>query len=130
VAQRIVAKPGEMSLLAVSVQFYGRPQVAASVPARCFYPVPKVDSAIVRIEPHAQLPVSDAEIGAFFDVVRAGFGQRRKQLHNALHHGLAMPAEWVTQAMAEAGIDEQRRAQTLSISEWVALYRAFAAVSE
>ncbi|MBM4429335.1 MAG: 16S rRNA (adenine(1518)-N(6)/adenine(1519)-N(6))-dimethyltransferase RsmA [Chloroflexi bacterium] len=125
VAQRIVAKPGQMSLLAVSVQFYGRPQVVARVPARCFHPVPKVDSAIVRIEPHAQLPVSSAEIRTFFDVVRAGFGQRRKQLHNALQHGLALSVESVSQAMAAAGIDQQRRAQTLSVSEWVTLYRAF-----
>ncbi|MBC7260709.1 MAG: 16S rRNA (adenine(1518)-N(6)/adenine(1519)-N(6))-dimethyltransferase RsmA [Chloroflexi bacterium] len=124
VAQRITAKPGQMSLLAVSVQFYGQPRLIARVPASAFYPVPKVDSAIVRIDPHEQLPLERDEVGSFFEVVRAGFAQRRKQLRNALVHGLGLSMEHVTRAMREAGIDEQRRAQTLSISEWVALYRA------
>jgi 16S rRNA (adenine1518-N6/adenine1519-N6)-dimethyltransferase len=124
VAQRIVAKPGQMSLLAVSVQFYGQPRLVSRVSARSFYPVPKVDSAIVRIDPHEYLPLHDSDITPFFDVVRAGFAQRRKQLRNALVHGLALPAEHIVQAMASAGIDRRRRAQTLSVREWVALYRA------
>jgi 16S rRNA (adenine1518-N6/adenine1519-N6)-dimethyltransferase len=123
VAQRIVAKPGQMSLLAVSVQFYGQPRLVSRVSARSFYPVPKVDSAIVRIDPHEQLPVDAGDITPFFDVVRAGFAQRRKQLRNALVHGLALPPEHIVQAMASAGIDRRRRAQTLSVREWVALYR-------
>lgn len=128
VAQRIVAKPGQMSLLAVSVRFYGQPRLVSRVPARSFYPVPKVDSAIVRIDPHAQLPLAAGDIAPFFDVVRAGFAQRRKQLRNALGHGLGLPAEYVAQVMAGAGMDARRRAQTLSVSEWVALYRALSSV--
>ena len=124
VAQRILATPGEMSLLAVSVQFYGQPRLVARVPARSFYPVPKVDSAIVRIDPHSQLPIGTEEIVPFFDTVRAGFGQRRKQLRNALSHGLKLPADRVVQAMHQAGIEERRRAETVSIAEWVALLRA------
>jgi 16S rRNA (adenine1518-N6/adenine1519-N6)-dimethyltransferase len=124
VARRITAGPGEMSLLAVSVQFFGAPRVVALAPARCFYPVPKVDSAIVRIDPHRQLPLAEGDITAFFDVVRAGFGQRRKQLHNALLHGLRLPAERVAQSLNQAGIDGARRAETLSVMEWVTLYGA------
>lgn len=124
VAQRITAQPGQMSLLAVSVQFYGQPRFITRVPAKAFYPVPKVDSAIVRIDPHEQQLLETNEIAPFFDVVRAGFAQRRKQLRNALAHGLALSVESVAQAMMEAGIEEQRRAQTLSISEWITLYRA------
>ncbi|MBC7232002.1 MAG: 16S rRNA (adenine(1518)-N(6)/adenine(1519)-N(6))-dimethyltransferase RsmA [Chloroflexi bacterium] len=124
VAQRIIAQPGQMSLLAVSVQFYGQPRIIAHVPASAFYPVPKVDSAIVRVDPHTQQPLEQDEVRPFFEVVRAGFAQRRKQLRNALVHGLGVSAERIAQAMQEAGIDEQRRAQTLSIHEWVALYRA------
>jgi 16S rRNA (adenine1518-N6/adenine1519-N6)-dimethyltransferase len=124
VAQRIVAAPGQMSLLAVSVQFYGLPRLIARVPARAFYPAPKVDSAIVRIDPYQQLPVKYSEIGAFFTVVRAGFAQRRKQLRNALTHGLSLPREEISQAMRRAGIEERRRAQRLSLDDWVALYRA------
>jgi 16S rRNA (adenine1518-N6/adenine1519-N6)-dimethyltransferase len=124
VAQRILAKQGEMSLLAVSVQFYGQPRLVARVPARAFYPAPKVDSAILRIDPHPQLPVEIDEVAPFFDTVRAGFGQRRKQLRNALPHGLRLPADKVVQAMHKASIEERRRAETLSIMEWVALFRA------
>ena len=124
VAQRITAKPGDMSLLSVSVQFYGRPRLMHRVPARAFYPVPKVDSAIIRIAPHPQLPLGSEEIAPFFDVVRAGFGQRRKQLRNSLAHGLALSAKRIAGALSEAAVDGKRRAQTLSIGEWVALYRA------
>ncbi|KPL22759.1 MAG: hypothetical protein AMJ93_06390 [Anaerolineae bacterium SM23_84] len=127
VAQRIVAQPGQMSLLAVSVQFYGRPHRVARVPARSFYPVPKVDSAIVRIDPHGKLPIASHHIPQFFDLVRAGFAQRRKQLRNALPSGLAVESQRISRAMAEARIDERRRAQTLSVDEWIALYRALAA---
>lgn len=126
VAQRIVAQPDEMSLLAVSVQFYGRPSVVARVPAHAFYPAPKVDSAIVRIDSHPTLALPEQVVSAFFDVVRAGFGQRRKQLHNALAHGLHLPAERVEQCLLRAGIAGERRAETLAVGEWVQLYRAFA----
>lgn len=124
VAERIMARPGEMSLLAVSVQFYGVPSVAARIPAQSFYPAPRVDSAVIRIVPHATLPLHKDEIDGFFGVVRAGFAQRRKQLRNSLAHGLRLDDETVLEALRVAGIDAQRRAQTLSIDEWVSLYRA------
>jgi 16S rRNA (adenine1518-N6/adenine1519-N6)-dimethyltransferase len=128
VAQRITAKPGDMSLLSVSVQFYGQPRLIHRVPARAFYPVPKVDSAIIRIDPHPQLPIQSAEVEPFFAVVRAGFGQRRKQLRNSLSHGLGSSVERIAGALAQAGVDGERRAQTLSIGEWIALYRALGGV--
>ena len=125
VAQRIVAQPGDMSLLAVSVQFFSQPSIAARVPARAFYPAPKVDSAIVRIKTHAHLMLPPDEVEPFFRVVRAGFAQRRKQLHNALAHSLALPPPVVSDAMKEAGIEKRTRAQALSVEQWIALYRAF-----
>lgn len=128
VAQRIVAQPGEMSLLAVSVQFYALPRLVARIPARAFYPQPKVDSAIVRLDPQPQLPLETDDIGPFFKVVRAGFAQRRKQLRNALAHGLGLSPQLVTRAMSGAGIDPRRRAQTLSVAEWVTLYRTLSAL--
>ena len=124
VAQRITARPGDMSLLAVSVQFYGRPRLVHRVPAGAFYPVPKVDSAIIRIDPHPELPLTPEQVAPFFAVVRAGFGQRRKQLRNSLLHGTGLPAEAIVRALAQAGVDGERRAQTLSVEEWVILYRA------
>lgn len=128
VAQRITAKPGQMSLLAISVQFYGHPRIIARVPASAFYPAPKVDSAIVRIDPYEQQFLAQDQVGPFFEVVRAGFAQRRKQLRNALVHGLGLPVECVVQALKEVGIDERRRAQTLSLHEWIALYYALSGV--
>ncbi len=123
VAQRITATPGEMSLLAVSIQFYGAPRIVAHVPTGAFYPRPKVNSAIVRIDVYAQPPVEVADVARFFAVVRAGFGQRRKQLRNALSHGLGMPTATVEEAMRRCGLDPQRRAETLDLGEWAALVR-------
>jgi len=130
VAQRIVAQPGQMSLLAVSVQFYGSARVVFRVPARAFYPAPKVDSAVVRIAPYQELPLEEHEVAAFFAVVRAGFAQRRKQLRNALLHGLPVSENQLSAATADAGIDPCRRAQTLSVEEWLALYHALGVATD
>ncbi|HXV42162.1 MAG TPA: 16S rRNA (adenine(1518)-N(6)/adenine(1519)-N(6))-dimethyltransferase RsmA [Anaerolineae bacterium] len=118
VAQRMVAKPGQMSLLAISVQFYGQPTLAHHIPAGAFYPAPKVDSAVVRIDTFAQPPVAVTDVDHFFQVVRAGFGQKRKQLKNSLAAGLAKPMPEVMAALDQAKIDSTRRAETLSLEEW------------
>jgi 16S rRNA (adenine1518-N6/adenine1519-N6)-dimethyltransferase len=117
VAQRICAEPGDLSLLAVSVQYYARPQLVSRVPAGAFRPVPKVDSAIMRLDvlptPAVQTPPA-----GFFAVVRAGFGQRRKQLANSLTAGLSLSKERIIAALLAAGIAPTRRAETLSLAEW------------
>jgi 16S rRNA (adenine1518-N6/adenine1519-N6)-dimethyltransferase len=118
VAQRMIASPGQMSLLSVSVQFYGRPRIVARIPAGAFYPVPKVNSAVVRIDLDESPTVAVADVDRFFEVVRAGFGQKRKQLRNALAQGLSLPASTVVEALRCAEVDEKRRAQTLSLEEW------------
>lgn len=122
VAQRIVAEPGDLSLLGVSVQFYGQPQIVVRVPRGAFYPAPKVDSAILRIDVHAQAPLAARERNGFFRVVQAGFSERRKQLHNSLAHGLHRKDEEVREWLAAAGIEAKRRAETLSIEEWLRLW--------
>jgi 16S rRNA (adenine1518-N6/adenine1519-N6)-dimethyltransferase len=122
VAQRICAQPGDMSLLAASVQYYARPQLVERVPAGAFRPIPKVDSAILRLDVYSQPPV-DVAAEPFFTVVRAGFGQKRKQLLNSLTAGLARPKAAVVTALQCAGIDPMRRAETLSLVEWAALCR-------
>jgi len=124
VAQRLIAGPGDMSLLAVSVQFYGAPAIATRIKAGSFYPAPRVESAVVRIDVHPQPPVAVRDVDRFFAVVRAGFGQKRKQLHNALQIGLSLPAEVVEAALGKAGIDPRRRAETLALEEWAALAEA------
>lgn len=123
VAQRLIAGPGEMSLLAVSVQVYGQPRLVARIKAGSFYPVPKVDSAIVRVDLYEQPVVPLEELEGFFEVVRAGFSGRRKQLRNALSRGLNRDAQAITLALRQAGIDPARRAETLSLEEWVRIYQ-------
>ena len=128
VAQRIVAAPGDLSLLAVSVQFYGKPRIAVRVPAGAFYPVPKVDSAVLRIDTYSEPPVAVQDVSRFFTLVRAGFGQRRKQLRNSLAQGLHLPPTVVEERMREAGIDPQRRAETISLAEWARLLSSFSSL--
>lgn len=123
VAQRIIAGPGDLSLLGVSVQFYGQPRIVAHVPSQAFYPAPKVDSAILRIDVYPQAPLSREECHGFFRVVQAGFSERRKQLHNSLTHGLHQKNERVRSWLAMARIDASRRAETLSIEEWLRLWQ-------
>lgn len=123
VAQRITAAPGDLSLLGVSIQFYGRPSIVSRVPAQAFYPAPKVDSAIVRVDVEPQAQLSQEERDSFFRVVQAGFSARRKQLHNALTGGLHIKNEIVRSYLTEASIDAGRRAETLSIDEWLQLWR-------
>jgi len=117
VGEAIVAQPGEMSLLAVSVQFYGKPVIIARVPSRSFYPPPKVDSIILRIKLYERPPVEVPET-KFFAVVRAGFSAPRKQLHNALAQGLGISPLEAAHLLERAMINPQRRAETLNLQEW------------
>jgi 16S rRNA (adenine1518-N6/adenine1519-N6)-dimethyltransferase len=124
VAERICAAPGDLSLLAVSVQFYAVPRIVQRVPAGAFYPAPKVDSAVLRLEVRPQPAVTSVSPAEFFGVVRAGFGQKRKQLANSLSAGLALPKSVVQEALSRAAIDPTRRAETLTLDEWGALAQA------
>ncbi len=118
VAERITAGPGEMSLLALGVQVYGRPKVAAKIPAGAFYPPPNVESAVIRVDLYPEPVIPEEQIDAFFKLAKAGFGQKRKTLRNSLSAGLGMPAAQVEGMLEAAGIDPKRRAETLSMEEW------------
>ncbi len=122
VAQRIVAEPGDLSLLGVSIQFYGKPKIIAHVPARAFYPMPKVDSAILRVDMKDEVPLTRKQRDSFFHLVQAGFSERRKQLHNSLAHGLHRKNVEVQARLLAANIDPSRRAETLSIEDWLRLW--------
>jgi 16S rRNA (adenine1518-N6/adenine1519-N6)-dimethyltransferase len=124
VGENIVAEPGSLSLPGVSVQLYGKPTIVGYVPAQSFYPQPKVDSAIVRIDVYPEPTVGIKDISGFFEVVKAGFSAPRKQIRNSLALGLEVNTTEVVELLARAGIDPQRRPQTLSLEEWAALYRA------
>jgi len=88
------------------------------IPAGAFYPPPKVDSAVVRIDTFSRPPITVPDVDHFFRLVRAGFGQKRKQLKNSLAAGLHQPVSEVVAAMEQARIDPTRRAETLSLAEW------------
>jgi len=124
VAEAIAAKPGDMSLLSVSVQFYGRPEIIRRVPAQSFYPAPEVDSALLRIELYPE-PVVAVDEGGFFELVRAGFSAPRKQIGNSLSQGLGLPKDGILPLLERAEVDWQRRAETLSLEEWARLWRVF-----
>jgi len=123
VAQRIIAQPGDLSLLGISIQFYGKPEIIARVPAKAFYPAPKVDSAILRVNVYEQVPLTQSERDRFFRVVKAGFSEKRKQLHNSLTHGLHYKNEQIRLWLQQAHIEASRRAETLSIEEWMSLWK-------
>ncbi len=118
VASRICEKPGKMSLLALGVQVYGEPKVAAQIPAEAFYPAPTVDSAVVRVDLYAQPRIPIDSLDTFFRLAKAGFGQRRKTLRNALTAGMSWPKDKTETILNDADIDPQRRAQTLTLEEW------------
>jgi 16S rRNA (adenine1518-N6/adenine1519-N6)-dimethyltransferase len=118
VAQRICSKPPNMSLLAVSVQFYADPKIISYVSKNCFWPAPKVDSAIIKIIPHkSALPSASFRLD-FFKVVKAGFSQPRKQLGGNLSKVLKISKEKVAVWLLKNKIDPAQRAETLSIKDW------------
>lgn len=118
VAERICAQPGDLSLLGLSVQVYGQPRIAARIPASAFHPVPKVDSAVLRIDIHKEPRIPAELLDTFFKLIKAGFSQKRKTLRNSLSSGLHIEPQGAEALLASAGIDPMRRAETLSIEEW------------
>ena len=123
VATRICAAPPKLSLLALSVQVYGQPRIATKIPAGAFYPAPKVDSAVVSIELYPEPLIPAPLLDDFFRLAKAGFGQKRKTLRNAIAAGMGWEKPRAEAALEGAGINPQRRAETLSLEEWEALTR-------
>jgi 16S rRNA (adenine1518-N6/adenine1519-N6)-dimethyltransferase len=122
VAQRIVAKPGKMSILALSVQYYAEATYIQVVERHKFWPAPAVDSAIILIKMRDK-PIFDADIPQLFRLVRAGFGEKRKQLKNSLAGGLNLSSELATSLLLDSNIPITARAQELSFDQWERLYR-------
>ena len=129
VAERILARDGKMSLLALSVQVYGKPELKARIPAGCFYPPPEVDSAVLSIELYEEPLIPSGSLDLFFKLAHAGFAQKRKTLRNTLATGTNESPAWAEKLLTTAGIDPQRRAETLSIQEWKQLVEAYQQLS-
>ncbi len=130
VAEEIVAKPGRMSVLSISVQLYGEPAIVDYVPAQCFYPPPEVDSAILRINLYSQPPIDVDDKESFFALVRAGFTASRKQIVNSLAQGLGLAKPEVLSLLERGKIAPQRRAETLTLEDWARLWRVFTETGE
>jgi 16S rRNA (adenine1518-N6/adenine1519-N6)-dimethyltransferase len=130
VGEAIVAGPGNMSILAVSLQLYSRVRIIAPVPAQSFYPQPKVDSVVLRFDMLPEPAVKVGDIKGFFEVVKSGFSSPRKQLHNSLAHGLAVKPTETKLFLKRADIDPGRRAETLSLEEWAKLYEVMESVKK
>jgi len=123
VAERICAKAGEMSLLAVSVQFYAKPEIVAIVPKENFWPVPEIDSAIIRLEViNKKSEVNEKD---FFRLVKFGFSAKRKMLKNNLAAGFRMSQEEAENRIKQAGFNQKIRSQELSVADWLKLFSVF-----
>jgi 16S rRNA (adenine1518-N6/adenine1519-N6)-dimethyltransferase len=129
VAERICAKPGDMSLLALSVQFFAEPEIVGYVPKENFWPMPKVDSAIIRIKITENVPLLSKEgLGVvddrekeFFRLAKFGFSAKRKMLKNNLAGGLHLQPSAVEEILVKAGLNPKARAEDLSIADWLNL---------
>ena len=129
VAERILARDGKMSLLALSVQVYGKPELKARIPAGCFYPPPEVDSAVLSIELYEEPLFPSESLDLFFKLAHAGFAQKRKTLRNTLATGMNESPAWAEKLLTASRIDPQRRAETLSMQEWKQLVEAYQQLS-
>jgi 16S rRNA (adenine1518-N6/adenine1519-N6)-dimethyltransferase len=130
VAERVAARPGSMSLLSVTAQFYWQVSLGQVVLAELFTPPPKVDSQVLILTWRPEPLFSEVDTPAFFRLVKAGFSQRRKTLLNSLSAGLSLSREAAEILLQTAKLDSQARPQTLSLEDWYALYRVFTATPQ
>jgi 16S rRNA (adenine1518-N6/adenine1519-N6)-dimethyltransferase len=124
VGERVTAGPGEMSVLAVSIQLRADAELVYSVPRKSFWPSPKVDSVVIKLKPRVKYPqVTDHKL--FFRIVKVAFAAKRKQLHNNLANGMQLSADQVAEWLSQNKIDPKVRAQDLSMDDWVHLYQTY-----
>jgi len=125
VGQRICARTPDMSILAVSVQFYAKPEIIGYISKKSFWPSPKVDSVILQIAPLVSTDRRLINADLFFKIVKAGFSQPRKQLINNLSKGLKFNRERVKNWLLKNNIQPNQRAETLTIENWISLTKNF-----
>jgi 16S rRNA (adenine1518-N6/adenine1519-N6)-dimethyltransferase len=125
VAERIASGPGRMSILAVATQFYAEVKLSVLVPAELFTPPPKVDSQIIQIIRRSLPLFPDVDTQRFFQIVRAGFSEKRKKLRSSLSGGLQITKPEVDEILKKAGISPDARAQELTLNNWYQLYSKF-----
>ena len=119
VAERICEKAGKMSILAVSVQYYAEPEYLFTVPKESFEPMPKVESAVIRITYNIEHETQNKEgTKKFFRIVRAGFSAKRKTLINNLSNGLKIDKKEIEEKLIVLGFSKNTRAQELGVEDW------------
>ncbi len=116
VAQKICAKPGNLSILALQAQLFGTPKIITKVPPSHFSPAPKVDSAILQINIYQKPLINDSDIPKFFDLIHRGFAHKRKKLIRNLN----MPIE----TFKKLKLSENIRAEALTLEDWIATLRS------
>lgn len=121
VAENVVAEAGDLSVLAISVQLFGKPEIVKIVPAKSFFPAPKVDSAILKIKLFTEPKYKLSDEKKFFRIVKACFAGKRKQLHNTLTSNLKLPKEKVLEILSSLEINPMARPQELTIEKWIEL---------
>jgi len=126
VAERIAAKPGNMSILGVSAQIYASAELAMEVPAHYFTPPPKVDSQVVVLKTHQISRIPEGERD-FFNVVKAGFSAKRKKLRSSLSGGLAISKPMAEKLLLSSNINPDSRAEDLAVEDWLRLHEQVAA---
>jgi len=117
VGQRICSKPGDMSILAIAVQYYANPKILFTVPKGCFFPSPKIDSVFIRLTPKG-IKKNDE----FFKIVKAGFAHPRKQLINNLSNQLKIDREIIKKWLEDNDLKPGERAEVLSLTQWESLF--------
>ena len=134
VAEKITAKPGnrERGILTLSVEFYGHAEIIATVSKNSFRPQPKVDAAVIKIKPypHTRYEGKQVESKLFFRIVKAGFSAKRQQIHNSLAATLRLPKDQIKDILTRSSINPQKRAEDLSLKDWINLTKAFEAFKE
>jgi 16S rRNA (adenine1518-N6/adenine1519-N6)-dimethyltransferase len=132
VGERVTASPGDLSILGISVQIYADVEIAATVSKNSFWPVPEVDSVVLKIMPKNSAKGGSASGGKypeikdkklFFRIVKAAFAGKRKMIQNTLAHGLKIEKEQIILLLKKAEIDPNTRPQDLAIEEWISLYQ-------
>jgi 16S rRNA (adenine1518-N6/adenine1519-N6)-dimethyltransferase len=121
VAERLAAKAGDMSILAISAQLYHDVELGPPVPAKYFIPPPKVDSQVVVMRRREQPLFENLDTKEFFRVVKAGFSAKRKKLRSSISGGLAISKPEAEQLLTAAGIDPNSRAEALALDDWYRL---------
>ena len=125
VALQITADIGQMRMLSVIVQFYGKPSIVTHIKPKSFKPVPKVHSGLIEIKPYAKPMLKVDSETDFFKLVKLGFSTPRKRLANSIHHGLNIPKSISLELLDKSKIDSSKRPQELSIIEWGNLYKTY-----